>query len=484
MEVCPEETLRVGLIIKAPCLAEAAFRILVNEYALEVASGRPRTQPPRTIFGRECARFSGTDETESILMMIEHAGTAMADRCREALDKLCREDFLDTLGVPQWQELRALDDIIPKTSSDELPTSARVGYDMIMKLIQEIFSREVKRLLDASLHDEWHTERMGACLTPSRVEELRAYTVNRRELITTQSLDSVYTSLNKYQRALLPFTWQRLRELGYVSYHQIQDAFDPVCSFFLSEFTLERAFELLPSLQMWQSSPDATGIFVGRLFDRAFRSLSQYATQLLDRGNSGFEYTATPHLLLSLDKKEMSFLQMFDDDENQFKVSVPPDTDFGPAGPGPAFHTGQTQPSMSGLDSEELVAHHDRLSSVVAQDGKSRARRFHSDLGRSSASEVFTDSEMSAAYVDAEYAIPAEHQARGQILAEIVEEEEEEMGVPFSSENDDVLVFEDEKGNEIRVEDITKHIGQLDVDDDDNDVSEDYEVVSLSQEDS
>lgn len=440
VEICPEETLRIGLIIKAPSLTDAAFRILVNEHALEVASGRPRSPPSKTIFGRACANFSGTDETESILMKIEHAGTAMADRHREAVDKLLSDDFLDTLGGPEWQELRALDDVIPKVPDPNHGSSmfARVGDDVIMKLIPKTVKQEVQRVLN------------GRC-SPMRTGEIKR---------------AVYTRLNTHQRALLPFVWHYFREHSYARFKQCRKVWETMRSFLTSDFVSGQQTQLLPSVSMWPPSPVDINLFFEGLLDSAFDRLGDYASQFLDSRDSGSVHPVTHDLLLSLNDYEMDFIRQ-DDGQKSFEMSIP-EADFGPVGPGPTFHTGMTEPSLSDLEYGKLASLYgnqiqgDQLGSVVAQDDNSMMHLCKQSSERSSSipPDSFTDSKMSDEIAGDEYTVSDEHRVRGLILAGTVVEDEDEMGVFVSEE--DLMILEDEEGKDFTSDHSTRQMDLID----------------------
>lgn len=449
VELCPEETLRIGLTLKIPLLSEPAFRILVNERALEVAGGQPRTQPTRTIFGRRCSHF--TDDAEPIARIVDHAGTAMADRYKAAVDRIFGNDFLDTLDNGQWKRLRSLDEIIPEASSTGPPLAVRSRYNRMMSEVRHAIRSTVDDVFrdgGAFLVDT------TACmpLSGDSVDRDRTYTVPREELDGEQSFDKIWKgSLNQYQRALCPLFWRGFRCVHKGNMKRKFFASD-VATEFCTEFTRAQQDGTIPSASADIGFLEDVDSYFGQLFSSVRRSLTSYAERMVDRGRDGedFRFMVTPHLLLTLNDDEMNFLRLTDE-ETLFQADIP-EADMGPIGPGPAFHTGHsvaTSVSDVDVDFEQLaVASDDGTSTVVgsmaAQDGIStvygRDRVLARSAGASVASEQFTDEDgMSAEYAAAELAVPAAHQARRGELMGIVEEDETD-----DDADDFVFSYEDE----------------------------------------
>ncbi|KAJ4390607.1 hypothetical protein N0V93_004203 [Gnomoniopsis smithogilvyi] len=445
VELCPEETLHIGLILKTPILTEPAFRILVNERALEVAGGQPRSQPKTTLLGRRCSEFTGTDVAESISRMIEHASCAMSARYKIALDGLCGDNGLDLLDIPEWRELRGLDHMIPNESRDIETHYIRVLYDRMMESIQQVFRDTVERVIQCRGEDlpfefaasvrcqRFH--RRG--VTIEQIEERRAFSVPRGELLTTQSFEKVYNSLDRYQRALTSVLWVDLSAMASDLSNLVgkDKAAQSVIDFRAKFDEARRDGGFLCPLMLDLKGVPSHGS-CDLLFKGIMTKLKAYVSPLIARDEKAFIHTLTPHLLLSLDDHEMNFLRLADD-EGTFQTEAP-ETDLGPSGPGPAYHTGQTVPSVSDLDFEKLAVESvDGGTSTVggsmaAQDGIStvydRTRVLARSAAPSIASEQFTDDSdaMSADYAEAEYVVPAVHQTRGQTLAHVVEQETDE----------------------------------------------------------
>lgn len=462
MELLPEETLRIGLTLGIPLLTEPAFRILVNERALEVAGGRPRAQPKQTIFGRRCSDFSGTADVESISRIIEHAGTAMADRYREAIDSLLRDDALDVLATPEWQKLCALGDVLPKDLVNDKPHPVRILYDHLLAEIRADFRRAVDAVIKCpstdlptrTLVESWPNCKFWGrlpnwmetfssrpswryvtsnTLTVEEVESKRAYSVPKHDLATTQSFHSVYTSLNTYQRALCPFIWEDLHSLGAVPENGYGVAM--VATALLSELDRAAADGLLGPDYVRPAGMEERDWYTTVLFGDVLRRLHARVEPLCRRDRS---YVATPHLVLALDGAEMDFLRLAaggGGDGARFGAEVPDmDVDTG-------------APSVSDLDlpvgREPFVP----LEEHFADDD---------------------DDAMSAEFADAEYAVPAAHQERGRILASLVEDEDEEDVIHTVEDFELPDEFYDEASSDVQM-----------IEDDDDDEDE-YDMISAS----
>ncbi|ROV92358.1 hypothetical protein VMCG_09125 [Cytospora schulzeri] len=99
-----------------PALCEPALKIPVNERALAIAGGNPR-QTNKTIFSRKISDcLDCTEDMEKNVQKIEHAGVAMAERYKMAIDNLCTSDTLTMLGVHEWAKLINVGRVIPEST--------------------------------------------------------------------------------------------------------------------------------------------------------------------------------------------------------------------------------------------------------------------------------------------------------------------------------------------------------------------------------
>lgn len=435
LEMLPEETIQIGLALHIPCLTEPAFRILVSERALEVAAGLPRAQPSQTIFGRRSFGFSAADDAESISRMIENAGTAMADRYRAAIDMLCKENILDEFAVPAWQQLRALDKLIPQSTEGLRFSALRASYDRLMSALSKEMDESIgevvlwpslkKHKYEGNPFPGYVGTYMGRrSWRHDEIDELRAFSVPGNDLRRKQAFEKVYARLNLHQRALCPFIWQHLLLMDPFKFpHMLEDsdlaiAFNRELETALQRGLLQQHATMGEdaNINLLEEYVRATTLDprpLGPLIESLRKTLYNFIEPLLESDQSLFQHTMTPYLLLTATDLEMNMVR-FLGDESRFQPDIP-ETDFGANGPGPGFHTGRSVLSVSDLDPdfEHLAVdstHEDDdtstvVGSVVAQDGLStvynRRRVIAQSSDLASESEAFTDVDMDLEFRDA-----------------------------------------------------------------------------------
>ncbi|PSR81984.1 hypothetical protein BD289DRAFT_484131 [Coniella lustricola] len=467
LEMLPEETLQIGLALRTPSLSEPAFRILVTERALEVAGGQPRAQARQTIFGRHCSGFAGADDAESISRMIDHAGTAMADRYKTAIDTLLSTNVLDLLGDPVWKEFRALHMLLPQDTAEH--RAVRCAYDDLMdKIVVELHEviAEIVTLSSIKPHrlrgpplPGYHGTYLGTRLWREKeIDALRAFSIPADVLKRQQGFDRLHASLNKYQRALCPFIWQHLLLLDMANKLQIPRvkrlavAFNVQLKKYMGTGLLQNDTAANLVLQCAAAATTSSAANGSNALDPLYRlyrsireTLHKFISPLLEpEGPIIFRHTTTPHMLLTANDHEMNFLRLLGD-ESRFQPDVP-ETDFGASGPGPAFHTGRTVPSVSDLDFEHLAVESQDdastvLGSVVAQDGIStvhnRRRVLAHSSELSSLSDSFSDMDMEAEFRDAVESHRHQQESQPQPQSEAAGVEALEADHIETSEDDD-----------------------------------------------
>lgn len=488
VEILPEETLRIASIIRAPVLAFAAFRILVNEHALVIAGGHVRGEQARkntTIFGRRSSGcLSGTEQTDMVTRMVEHAGVAMAERYRQAIDDISGPNALAILDVPEWNQLTLLDQVIP----NDLSLLVRRTYNLLLDAIRAVMLRAVTKCVDKAYAKPTNLvtrEKFFSHAAKSRwdMSEMGlSYLVPKRELVTSHSFSAIYTSLNRYQCALCPFMWLEMRDLFITDLVNTQEAYDAASAFSV-EFQNAKKRGLILSGPYPDIFDKHDAGFYRRLFEHAVSNLSAYGASFSQRPDTEFGYSINQHMVLSLSEKEMDYLRF--EDESIYETDIP-EAELGPTGPGPSYHTGITVPSMSdsvvgGMD-DMAIRSDDGAStvvggSVVVQDGISTVfdRKRVLTPSASLASERFTDDAMSADVAEAELAVPAGHQSRGQALVDYVE------GSQDVAIDDDLAAGDlpgDEYDSEAFVESDLSIEDGGDEDDEDEDDEDDMEIIS------
>lgn len=365
------------------------------------------------------------------MRMVEHAGVAMAERYKRAIDDICGPDALAILDVPEWNQLTFLDQVLP--SDESLPS--RRSYNVLLDKIRGVILKVVLKCVDNTsnrLPNFIMREKFFSHAAKSRwdMSELgMSYLVPKRDLVSSQSFSDVYAGLNKYQRALCPFVWLEMRDLFIRDLVGTQEAYNAAMAFFHA-FQEDKERGLIPS----DSYPDVFDKddlgFYKRLFDHALSNLSAYGASFSERPDREFGYSITQHLVLNLSEAEMDYLRY--ENETVYEADIP-EAKFGPGGPGPAYHTEDSVPSVSdsvvgGMDDMTIRSSCSGgastvVGSVVVQDGISTVfdrRRVLAPSSRELASERFTDDAMSADFAEAEFAVPTAHQPLARALEDYV----------------------------------------------------------------
>ncbi|KAK6218413.1 hypothetical protein QIS74_06293 [Colletotrichum tabaci] len=106
VEALPEESLQLGFTLRLPDVTRSAFRILVNELALEQAAADTRDIhkiASYTVLGRK--RHNPGDHLNKL---IQHAAYAMFQRVSQFSRRLVRKTIFEDLRIPEWELLQSL----------------------------------------------------------------------------------------------------------------------------------------------------------------------------------------------------------------------------------------------------------------------------------------------------------------------------------------------------------------------------------------
>lgn len=419
MEILPEETLHVATVLESQAIAEPAYRILVNERAITVAGNQlTRQHQAQTVFGRKSSDcLSGSEFGDSVLRMVEHAGVAMADRIKTAVDRLLSEECFSVLEVPEWKKLLAVG-----------YTVKQIGLSQDLAFVKAL-ARLVEGLRYSFRADV--CDALSSALPPGAdvfTDRSRRHYVSPATMI---SFRDVYNTLNQYQRALTPYFWQQLsnKPVGWLKYKATIGPNLESMELLTTTFNKELRNALEPA-----------GINIGEfhLYDFHEQLTAAVRRYIAPYLKHDAQYLLTPHLLLTLNDEEMNFLRL--GSEAVFDDNVPP-TWMGPSGPGPAYHTGQTIGSVSGSsttsfgmgklaideDDDDTATATGVPGSSVAQDGISTVygrQRVVAPSAQSIVSEQFSAGDSD--YAQAQFAVPDERQGRGKALAALVEENDDD----------------------------------------------------------
>lgn len=460
IEIFPEESFKIALMLQMRDVLLASFKILVNERAVDHAATTPLTKPPAvTWMGRRRTEYGDLPEDP-----IEHASRAFADRMKAKLDSLRSDNVNETLAVGEWAKLQYYTELISNASS-AIPNSP--------SLLHVLF-RDLTKLKDALL--SFMHEHIRNCLSVSPVGHLTALITAQRAHYCPQEkqtpTEDLVAQLNDHQKACLPFFWRNLK-YAFQSLHTFQNrifkyqALTDIASAFNEHLqeALDRNY-LSIDLHDFRHHLQASYNFDEKLFhtqlELQLSMLSMQAVAFRDSETDGIQFLMSDHLLLTLEEGETKYLPLwaggFDDGSGGvFQDEVPP-TDMGPSEPGPHYHTGRTVASNTGdTDASSTVGGYATTSatfsdlgvdgldledyttarSMAAQDGVSATLGGRSGVV-SVASEAFTSADGDSMR-DAMFAVPAEHQGLGQALAHYVDGFSDDGGEDTETEVGDEL---------------------------------------------
>lgn len=451
IEVLPEEALQIGTALELPDITQAAFRILVNEMALDEAAkrdedatdGAPRKAPAQiTVFGRKRG-----DPGDELSNLIQHAATAFVDRISDSIKLFRNPDMFHFATFDQWNKLKLIQQLLNMED-------AFVAHDAKLKL---------SRLLQAIEHKVIHGFEESITRQPIRntaiyqsMDQDRATYVEPRHFDT---LSHLTRGLTETQHMLMPFIYNELgskwdgpiyngrySDHPDTKWHTFNDLVEQL------EDSLQKLVPHLPALSQSEAWEPLVEQVPANVFTRSTRGsikrpiidlteldrdvvhmLLRPLTMSWVRHDIEPPLNLTRHMLLTLTTNEMKYLPLWaggcdDGTGGVFESFVPP-TDMGPNGPGPAYHTGFTVPSAPsssfGSLTEEITAMKIRGSttagSVDVNDSISTVYRPDEVIAddRSIPSEAFTTG--GSDYQDAQFSVPAAHQPMGQAVDMLVE---------------------------------------------------------------
>lgn len=485
VEVLPEETLRIGFNLKLPQITQSAFRILVNEMALEEAadpvnrSEYEKVANTRTVFGR-WKEDPGDDKSNAI----QHAARALVERVRAQRDMLLSPDLLNfwfpdgkTLGVTsakdvsngtEWQKLRSIEHLLA-SQDDGICSRALATLRALMEALVHRINQKVKMLCEDSYY----------CRSAyGEMDKDRATYVKPMHF---EQIQYIVPCLTADQRLLLPFFYNELGRQcdGDLYWGQKSTHPDSLWKYFSHilrdlEYGLQKVVDADPTRgydDSWavlfdEERPRVTIRPAGRLIRSPLIDLDTLGDQVCaalkpitrawERIDKSFvpQLNITRHMLLTLTNNEMKFLPLWaggndDGTGGVFEDPLPP-AELGPNGPGPAYHTGITVPSdaeslgsfvddvrafnIMGSTTAGSVAVHDSISTVynpnhvIAADSSIAPSSYGGDEGE---------------FARARYEVPAEHQGVGQAVAMMVDDDPngtyEDYEIDDDSGSDDTL---------------------------------------------
>lgn len=428
IEVLPEEALRVGFAIRNAQVTQCAFRILVNEFAIQEADDdddarRKLTQT--TVFGRR--RGECGDELNNL---IQHAARALVERVSSIKSQLQSPDLLQDWNIQEWSKLQRLEHLLARRQGPAFHTA----LDKLRRFMASLPKAVASKLGEAARCWEDNHETLWS-MDADRATYVLPKDFERLELILSR--------MNLVQKLFCPFVWSHLlKHCSWPLYlgprltgepvgrprfdKMLQEVEDSLRTVILTEPAEVHSRGWIEFLEPSKGINDATvksPLIDLDQVDWQIKDAILFLTFAWARGDIDPPLNLTRHLLLTLAIDEMKFLPLwaggFDDGTGGVFESFVPPTDMGPSGPGPAYHTGRTvrsdAPSLCGTlvdDFSDLkLRDGTTAASVNVHDGISTTRR----QGKAStARKVSTASESFMAYgtdyEEARAAVPAEHQ--------------------------------------------------------------------------
>lgn len=473
IEVLPEESLQLGVTLKLDAVTRSAFRILVNELALEEAAdvnGTPKAAT-YTVFGRK--RHDPGDDLNNL---IQHAARAMVERVSWPVNQLVSETIFDDLQIPEWTRLQNLISMLSSCPDDPVMVKAKVSAMTVAFTLKTLWENHVVYKL---------------LRKPLDADDLQKIDDHRASYVDIQNFNRfeiIYNQFNNVQKALCTFMyetvgnkWVSLSEIFTSSasgqmnvYKLVTTLWEHLKEVLVAhpEFAWDSAWMAVLNLPrpLSMKNPfdtrelDMMGAyryaFDTRVFQKPLQDFLKPFYQECVRADFEIRMNLTPHLLLKLHHNELKFLPLWaggndDGTGGVFEHSLPP-ADYGPAGPGPAYHTGITIPSDASSTSGSVssVLRQLRLEgsgstvgpgSVDVQDGISTVfnpnRVIADDV--SIRTESFTDG--GSEYGNAKFAVPADGQSVAEAMSTMVLDESHDQSDTGTSINFDTDVDEDDE---------------------------------------
>ncbi|KAK3307079.1 uncharacterized protein B0T15DRAFT_164023 [Chaetomium strumarium] len=484
VEICPEKAFQLAYALKIPSVLIAAFRILVNELAVDYASSDPWPRRPELTWTQRRRDDYGDYPSDPV----EYASRAFAERMAGQLKILQQSDDVFRRlprPIPEWDKLEYYGSIIRSSG----PSALLDAHTNLTSALLVAFRGWIEQALNM--------ENLSG-------ESSRLVAVQRKHYISDAEctpIEDLYRRLNPAQKVLTPFFWDHLmRAEPHSSFvnricagHQLRT--------YARNFNVKlKLTNLMPESASFQNSADhnnyypATddshpfhqrtdrvwslpdepnlGFNLDKFYNELHSSLQALCRGFLyrDRDNeSGIPFFLSDHLLLCLDESELNYLPIWadglDDGSGGVFQDAIPEAEMGPSEPGPGYHTGYTvagaqTDDAAVSDSSEAdygtILEHDVSTNnaprsdfgMAAAAAALALESAHDDgddaqsatVGRSIAVQRSSNSRSVATpsgslatdedgmYADARYAQPAAHQPQGQAIEQYVNGVEADHG--------------------------------------------------------
>ncbi|KAK3390426.1 hypothetical protein B0H63DRAFT_519648 [Podospora didyma] len=471
IEILPEKSFQLALGLRIPSVLIASFKILVNELAIDYAATNPSPRRLPITWAQRKRDDYGDFPSDPV----DYASRALVERMTDTLAMLRSDDVFDRLPmeIPEWKKLKLIGTFVKR---DSCPSYLQGVYDTLVKALANTFHQKLEECLTAEGTGSLHLSKL--------IDAQRKHYISPEEYTFIELL---YQRLNATQRLLVPFFWNRLKEIEKdyelwatpsseaIPLKKMSVHFDIALRKSLREGEINE-IELNYKMQECGYSGLAIDLLTFRSqMSCAVRYLCSVMVNRSATDDSQIAYCLSDHLNLALDEKELSFLPMWaeglDDGSGGVFQDVIPPTEMGPSEPGPGYHTGHTiastatddsdtwggrgtgyastaTPSELGFSNLDLCSNDDDVprsldaqQSVITEGGLPRNRVVAAPESVVMSEQFGTDGSDDVGYAEAMFSEPAAHQAHGRALADYVENENDDISVTMDSvtmdDNDD-----------------------------------------------
>lgn len=431
IEHLPEEALQIAFALELPEVGQSAFRILVNEAALKLASTSKEPATQFTIFGRRLG-----DLPDDLQNLVQHGAMALVERVSNIDAQLRNPDIFDFWDIEEWNKMQEIEQCLVNGKG---PIYEKALHSV--QLLKDALVYEVRSAYETA------TSKSQSYNHPAliSIDQDRLLYVEPRHFEKTSVIMSTF---NRVQLLLCSITYndfgtilddRRYRDckcqlVGYLqtTYRTLtSEAFRSLRDVLICAPAHVKTAGLESYIRKWLGEDSTVWL---DCIERGVKDALRPMTLSWLRHDIEPPLNLTRHLLLTLTNNEMKYLPLWaggcDDGSGGVFQDLLPPTSWGANGPGPGYHTGRTIPSappsvtefitedmnalrMWGSTTGASIDVHDSISTVYHPD------RVISD-DQSIASESFTAGR-SDDYEDARFEIPADHQSIGQAVNSTVE---------------------------------------------------------------
>ncbi|KAK4103697.1 hypothetical protein N658DRAFT_284413 [Parathielavia hyrcaniae] len=377
IEVCPEKAFQLAYALQIPSVLIAAFRLLVNERAIDYASSDPVPGRPPLTWAQRRRDDYGDYPSDPV----EYASREFAERINGKFQLLQSDHIFSRLPTPN-REWDKLDYPVSLITRHDVSHPVQEAYEDLSAGLLFAFRKWVNKALDLG---------PVAGRVHNLVEAQRSHHVPPWE---HKPLNSLYATLNPAQKVLTPFFWTRLASIEHRDQFTTTPYGTKTLPHLIETFNTElrRALTDRPTILTHPPSsssdihththPASLDLNLPiqfslpefhRLVHHGITTLAHpFLTSLAgcDSSDSGIPFFLSDHLLLPYvgpdepdPEPELRYLPLWappglDDGSGGVFQRAVPETDMGPSEPGPGYHTGYTARGggstvAGGIDLEE-----------------------------------------------------------------------------------------------------------------------------------